>query len=267
MKALIVDSDLAARGTLRRALDSMKDVEVVKECATIDDAITAAGPSAPELWIIESWLPGCGACYLAGSLDLESYLVNELQKGSNGDAYRALSMKTICLSRPVDRIRLTEAVDLLHYLEDRSGEETSEPMYDSEPLYEEASRALTRRSSNHDTLMVHSEEGVYVFMKPSQIRWIDAAGRCTRLYLQGRIVHCQDSLSCLLAKLSPDTFVRIHRSIVVNKDHVQDVLPSDSGGVEIVMTGGKGLRVSRSSMDAVKKLVQGSSKSSRNNHG
>lgn len=261
MKALIVDSDLAARGTLRRALDSMKDVEVVKECATIDDAITAAGPSAPELWIIESWLPGCGACYLAGSLDLESYLVNERPKGQNGDAYRALSMKTICLSRPVDRLRLTEAVDLLHYLDDRSGEETSEPWY------EEVNRALTRRSSNHDTLMVHSEEGVYVFMKPSQIRWIDAAGRCTRLYLQGRIVHCQDSLACLLGKLSPDTFVRIHRSIVVNKDHVQDVLPSDSGGVEIVMTGGKGLRVSRSSMDAVKKLVQGSSKSPRNNHG
>jgi len=261
MKALIVDSDLAARGTLRRALDSMKDVEVVKECATIDDAITAAGPSAPELWIIESWLPGCGACYLAGSLDLESYLVNERPKGQNGDAYRALSMKTICLSRPVDRLRLTEAVDLLHYLDDRLGEETSEPSY------EEVNRALTRRSSNHDTLMVHSEEGVYVFMKPSQIRWIDAAGRCTRLYLQGRIVHCQDSLACLLGKLSPDTFVRIHRSIVVNKDHVQDVLPADSGGVEIVMTGGKSLRVSRSSMGAVKKLVQGSSKSPRNNHG
>lgn len=261
MKALIVDSDLAARGTLRRALDSMKDVEVVKECATIDDAITAAGPSAPELWIIESWLPGCGACYLAGSLDLESYLVNERPKGQNGDAYRALSMKTICLSRPVDRLRLTEAVDLLHYLDDRSDEETSEPWY------EEVNRALTRRSSNHDTLMVHSEEGVYVFMKPSQIRWIDAAGRCTRLYLQGRIVHCQDSLACLLGKLSPDTFVRIHRSIVVNKDHVQDVLPADSGGVEIVMTGGKSLRVSRSSMGAVNKLVQGSSKSPLNNHG
>lgn len=250
MRALIVDSDLACRGTLRRALESIKDIEVVKECQTINDAVSTGGSGDSDLWFIESWLPGCGPCYLAGSLDLEPYLVGELGLRNGEPAHRAMSLKTICLQRPVDRIRLLEAVHLLYNLGGRSLMEHSD-----EPPYKEASRALGRASSKNGTLMVHSEEGTYVFMKPSQIRWIDAAGRCTRLYLKGRIVHCRDSLSVLQEKLSPDVFVKVHTSIVVNIQHIQDVLTSDSGGLEIVMPGGQCIRVHRAFRDAVAKLL------------
>ena len=249
MRALIVDSDLVARGTLRRALESINDIEVVKECESINDAFSSSGSGESDLWFIESWLPGCGACYLAGSLDFEPYLVEQLQARNGDPAHRAMSLKTICLQRPVDRLRLTEAVDLLHYLGDRS--DTQE---DEEP-YEEPRRSLSGLPSNRGTLMVHSEEGVYVFMNPNQIHWVDAAGRCTRIYLKGRIIHCRDSLSTLRKKLSPDTFVQVHRSIMVNAGHVQDVLPSDSGGLQIVMMGGHCLRVSRTFKAAVKELL------------
>jgi two-component system LytT family response regulator len=252
VKALIVDSDLAARGTLRRALESIKDIEVVKECPTINDAISAGGSSDSDLWFIESWLPGCGACYLAGSLDLEPYLVEKIESGNGSSAHRAMSLKTICLQRPVDRIRLTEAVDLLYHLDGRS-----EVPPTDEPVYKEANRVLARMPSKNGTLMVHSEEGVYVFMKPRQIRWIDGAGRCTRLYLKGRIVHCRDSLNCLQEKLDSDVFLKVHTSIVVNTEHIQDVVASDSGGLEIVMTDGHCLRVHRAFREQIVDLFEG----------
>lgn len=251
MKALIVDSDLAARGTLRRALESIKDIDVVKECPTINDAISAGGSGESVVWFIESWLPGCGACYLAGSLDLEPYLVEKIESGNGSSAHRAMSLKTICLQRPVDRIRVTEAVDLLHHLGGRSDVATVD-----EPQYKEANRVLARMPSKNGTLMVHSEEGVYVFMKPRQIRWIDGAGRCTRLYLKGRIVHCRDSLYCLQEKLDSDAFVKVHTSIVVNIEHIQEVVASDSGGMEIVMTGGHRLRVHRAFREQVAELLE-----------
>jgi two-component system LytT family response regulator len=55
----------------------------------------------------------------------------------------------------------------------------------------------------------------------------------------------RETLDALCARLDPDTFVRIHRSHVVNLDHVSSLVPWSHGDYLISLTDGSELRLSR----------------------
>ena len=59
----------------------------------------------------------------------------------------------------------------------------------------------------------------------------------------------------LEAKLSPQEFVRIHRSTIVNIDRIKEMHPLFNGDQTIVMKSGKKLTMTRNYRDKLKTLL------------
>ena len=57
------------------------------------------------------------------------------------------------------------------------------------------------------------------------------------------------------ARLDPDRFVRIHRSTIVNTDHLKEVFLHRRGEYVIVMDDGSHLKASRSYGERIRELV------------
>ncbi|NVJ97977.1 MAG: LytTR family transcriptional regulator [Alphaproteobacteria bacterium] len=70
------------------------------------------------------------------------------------------------------------------------------------------------------------------------ISWLQAASNYVQVFADGREYLVRSSLSELEEKLDQTTFLRVHRSYMVNLQQVASIQPADSGGVRLEMSGG-----------------------------
>jgi two-component system LytT family response regulator len=93
-------------------------------------------------------------------------------------------------------------------------------------------------------VLVHeSDRNVMVDM--SEIRWIEAERSYARIYLTTVSYAMRTSLGRFAQRLDPDRFVRIHRSTIVNLDHVSEVVRWFGSDYLVRLNDGAELRLSR----------------------
>jgi two-component system LytT family response regulator len=90
------------------------------------------------------------------------------------------------------------------------------------------------RNARHTTLVLTDE-----------IDWINSAGHYLELHAGGEKHLIREQLSRLEAKLDPEKFVRIHRSIIVNLDSIKSLHPLFNGDHLVVLKNGQRINSSR----------------------
>ena len=85
-----------------------------------------------------------------------------------------------------------------------------------------------------------------VFLRTAEISWIEAADYYVNLHVNPRQSYLvRESLSELERCLDPARWARLHRSALVNLDHIQEMVSRGGEECEAVLRDGARLRVSR----------------------
>lgn len=90
----------------------------------------------------------------------------------------------------------------------------------------------------------------------SEIDWISAEGECVRFHCGDRTFLERLSISAAAEKLDGLGFVRIHRSTLVNSQRIEGLTRTDWGAMQLRLTDGTELRVSKSFQPEVRKLAE-----------
>lgn len=90
----------------------------------------------------------------------------------------------------------------------------------------------------------------------SDIDWISAEGECVRFHCGDRTFLERLSMNAAAEKLDGFGFVRIHRSTLVNSKRIEAVARTDSGAMQLRLSEGTELRVSKSFQPEVRKLAE-----------
>jgi two-component system, LytTR family, response regulator len=102
-----------------------------------------------------------------------------------------------------------------------------------------------RAETPADRLLVKTN-GHFVFVRAEEIDWIEAQGNYVRLHVRKKEFLLRRSITNLESRLDPRMFVRIHRSAIVNLDHVLELAPLSHGDLNVFLTDGTRLTWSRS---------------------
>jgi two-component system LytT family response regulator len=89
-------------------------------------------------------------------------------------------------------------------------------------------------------------EGRVFFLSVDEIDWIEAAHNYLVLHVGTRSHLIRETMDSLEARLDPDRFMRIHRSIMVNFERVQEMCPWVRGEHAVILRDGTRLTLSRS---------------------
>jgi two-component system, LytTR family, response regulator len=111
------------------------------------------------------------------------------------------------------------------------------------PAAERASRS-TRCALPKVRIAVRQRDKI-VLLRVSDIEWIEAAGNYARLSTRSGEFLLRERIGDLEQVLDPAHFARIHRSTIVNLDRVSEIRLQGFGDCEVVLIGGKRLRMSR----------------------
>ena len=240
IRALIVDDEPLARQRIRTLLEADPDVEVVGECADGRSAVAAVREQAPDLLFLDVQMPlldgfGVLAALGAGPLPVVIFVT-----AHDRYALRAFEVHALdYLLKPFDRERFRTALGRA------KAQVRREPDGDVSRRLLALLRDVQQARKPLERLVVKSGGRVY-FVRTEDIDWIEAAGNYVRLHV-GKEAHLlRESMAGLEARLDAGRFLRIHRSTIVNIEHIRELQPAFHGDYAVILRDGTQLTLSRS---------------------
>ena len=92
------------------------------------------------------------------------------------------------------------------------------------------------------------------YLKLDDIERLEAAGNYVNIHAGDKRIFLRATLGEMEEKLPKDIFARIHRSAIINKKRIKNLIPKPSGDARIIMDSGAVLNLSRRYKDRLKPI-------------
>lgn len=237
VRAVIVDDEAMSRRALRTLLADVDWIECVAEAADGPSAVEALRTHRPDLVFLDIQLPGS-----TGLQVLEQYgedVAVIFTTAFDDYAMTAFELGAIdYLRKPFGQSRLLRALERarVHFSPARS-DDASTSLAERLALARRAGRAMER-------IFVRDRGGV-IPLKTAAIVRCEADGDYVAIHSAGRRHLVYINLGDLERRLDPESFVRVHRSHLVNLDFVESLTSHDQNRLEILMKDGSRVIASR----------------------
>lgn len=234
INCIIVDDEPVAREILENHLNRIEQVRVMASCKSAVEAFQAISSHPVDLVFLDIQMPEISGLSFARS-------VNRNLKIIFTTAYREYAVEGFDLRavdyllKPISFERLLQGID--KFLEENNppSGETGRDVHDS----------------HEDSMFVRSERKM-MRVSFGDILFIESLSDYIKIHLEnGKTLVTRDSISNVSAALPQEDFIRVHRSYIVNRHHI-DSYTSDTIGM-----GKHEVPISRSYREEVMKKLGG----------
>lgn len=247
LRVLVVDDEALAREDLSQLLSRRTDVAVVGVCATGAEAIAACRALNPDVLLLDIRMPGLDGFHVVAQLDPASmpYVVFVTAFDRYAvDAFRVRALDYVL--KPVQATRLNDALT-------RAREQLRlRAMVNWAASMHEVAREHARDGSGVDAAPKTFWSDIMVrvgtrdvVVRVNDIAWVEADTYYVRLHVGTRSYLYRERMHVLEANLDPSQFVRVHRSAIVNVNHVREIRHDERGEHFVVLSTGRQIKTSR----------------------
>jgi two-component system, LytTR family, response regulator len=236
LRVIIIDDEPIARDRTRGLLQGFSErAEIIAEYGNGPEAIAGIVQHQPDVIFIDVQMPGCNGLQVVKALPADRRPAVVFVTAYEQFAVDAFSVQAVdYLLKPFDAERfelaLNRATDFVR------ARKTLDPKSASGP-------EVARNKNERLTVKV---DGKVVFLRPEEIRWIEAADNYVILHVAARRMMVRETLSSIEERLGATTFARVNRSAIVNIEQVQELHPTFHGDYTVVLRDGTQLPLSRS---------------------
>lgn len=247
IQAVIADDEVLARQKLRQLLREVPEIEIVGECATAAETIDLVRAARPDLLFLDVRMP-----------DMDGFdVVGELSTPGT-------QLPCIIFTTAYDRYALRafeiHAVDYLlkPFTLERFRSATQRAMNQIDAIRQDPQAALRKSAegSQYTTRIVFKSKGRILFLPVSEICWIGAEENYVRICTQSETHLLRETMTHLEEKLDPSTFLRVHRSSIVNLQYVKEVRPETDGEYGVHLLNGQRVAMSRGYRSRIKNWLE-----------
>jgi two-component system, LytTR family, response regulator len=236
LKTIIADDEVLARQKLRHLLAEESDIEIVGEGATALESIDLVQFTHPDLVFLDIQMPGMDAFDILSALSAENIRMPRVIFTTAFDQYavRAFEINAVdYLLKPFTRERLKEAVQRARLQITASHEHGA-----GSPRTADAARYVAR--------IIFKSKGRILFLPVADIRWVTAEENYVRIRTERESHLLRETMAHFEARLDPASFIRVHRSTIVNLQYVKEIrTDTQEGECFVLMHDGQKLPLSR----------------------
>jgi two-component system, LytTR family, response regulator len=235
IQTVLADDEVLARQKLRQLLREEPEIDVVGEGMTASETIDLVRATKPQLLFLDIQMPGMDGFDIATELcSSKTASTPHIIFTTAHDQYalRAFEIHAVdYLLKPFTRERLSSAVERAR----------KEILLANQP----SNTSIGRNGHDYTNRIVFKSRGRIVFLPVTDIRWISAEENYVRISTQNETHLLRETMAHLEEKLDPDMFLRVHRSSIVNLQHVKEVRTEADGDYAVVLVNGEKLTMSR----------------------
>ena len=223
IRTVIVDDEPLARSNLAVLLRLDVEIEIVAECGSGAEALAEIRAASPDLVFLDVQMPECDGFDVLELLGPALPPAVVFVTAYDQYALRAFDAGALdYLLKPFDNARFVQAL-----------ERAKEKIKRGKDLPRKLERLVIKGT------------GEILFVKITEIDWIEAADYYACLHVGSKTHLLRRSLAELEQQLSDSMFCRIHRSAIVNLDRVRGLELNKDGEYEVLLDSGVRLRLSR----------------------
>lgn len=239
-KVLLIDDEAAGRKMISQYLAEFKEFIIVGEANNGVDAVKLINEFKPDLIFLDIQMPGMTGFDVLTHIDEIPQVI--FSTAYDKYALEAFEVHAVdYLLKPYTRERFRKAIDRVRNSDDTSRiKPLTESLLMDKPSYPE--RILVQLAKKLITINV------------SDIIRIEADGDYSSLITKTGKYLSNYGISKLAERLDNETFIRVHRSSIINLNYIKEVNKYVSS-YDVVMQNDDLIRVSRGYMDNLKKLM------------
>ncbi|MDX2056514.1 MAG: LytTR family DNA-binding domain-containing protein [Gemmatimonadales bacterium] len=227
-RVVLIDDEVLARRRLRQLLALAPDFDVVGECGDAREAADLIRTTRPSIAFLDVQMPHLDGFAVEAAV---RSLVRQVVFVTAHPEHAARAFDVAAsdyLVKPVTQARFDAALDRI--------------------------RSAHGPAPSPRILLGGRRDGSVAQLR--DVHWVEARGSYVVVHTATRRHLVRASLDRMLTRLGPGRFVRIHRSALVNLEHVT-ALCRRGGGLEVAMADGHRLTVSRRQAAHVASLLDG----------
>jgi len=239
LTALIVDDEPLAREGLRMLLAEDPEVAAIHEAKDGREAVAAIQGTRPDLVFLDVQMPEMDGFGVVAEVGAEHMPAVVFVTAHDRYAIQAFEINAIdYLLKPVTEERFRQA------LARAKARLSAKPTDDASRQILSLLETIASPRRYLKRLAVRSA-GKTVFVDVEDVDWLEAAENYVQLHAgrAGHLIHV--TMNTLEKSLDPETFVRIHRSVIVNVNRIKELQPALHGEYTITLTNGVRLQSGR----------------------
>jgi len=243
LTALIADDEPLARERLKFLLSEDKEIEVTHECRNGREVVAALRERRYDVLFLDIQMPGRGGFEIIDQIGAAHMPLTVFVTAHNHYAVKAFEVRALdYLTKPVEPERLrTTLYHVKERIASRAALATQEQL---KSVLAVLSGEGAEREEYPRRIVVHNGTKDS-FVNVEEIEWIEAADYYSCLHVGSKNLMLRETIKQLADTLDPRKFVRVHRSAIVNIDHVREILREGRNEGWVLLSNGQRLKMSK----------------------
>jgi two-component system LytT family response regulator len=240
LRVLVVDDEPPARDRLKRLLREHADLVCVGEAGDGVAALAAIESNKPDVVLLDVQMPELDGLAVAAAIGAAGPAI-VFATAHDAHALRAFELAAVdYLLKPISKERLRAALDRVRR--------------DRAPAAELARAVLDHLAGARTRKMAVRCGARYVVFDVGRVVAVLAQDHYAAILVDGRELLSDESLDGIMTRLDPLTFLRVHRSAIVNIELIKELEQEGERKYVAVLADAAGTRVpiARDRLDEVK---------------
>ena len=242
LRTLIADDEPLARERLKQLLAPDAEIQIAGESRNGNEVVAMLKGTPIDLLFLDIQMPGSSGFDVIENVGLNNMPLTVFVTAHSEFAVEAFAVHAMhYLVKPVERQRLEEAVSRV-----KERVRLQQTFAARQEIYSvlQALQGQAGRPSYPERLLAKNGNKDSV-VPVTDIEWIEAADYYVCLHAGGKKHLLRETIKALDARLDPRKFVRLHRSAIVNIDHVREIHRDGRSEGWVLLSTGERVRMNR----------------------
>jgi two-component system response regulator LytT len=242
LRVYIVDDEPFARDELKYLLIRSKQVEIIGESDCIEEAILGISEHRPDLVFLDIELGDDSGLSLAKQIEsLNPAPAIVFATAYDEYALQAFQLNAVdYIQKPFDEDRIQKTLSKIKKIQHIGNQDI--PVRSS------------MKTEHNGKMAILVDERIILLSHPDIVYLESCEGKCT-IKTMDHEFKVNETLVVLEKKLTMDQFLRVHRSFVVNLDHIAEIEPWFNSTYNLHMKDGSKVPVSRTYVKELKQYI------------
>lgn len=250
LRVLVVDDEELPRQRVKDLVAQHADLQLIGEAENGATALDTITELAPDVVFLDIQMPELDGFQVVAALEAPVMPAIIFVTAYDAYALRAFEVDAIdYLLKPVSADRFAAAVA-------RVANRLAKPQIERGPDI----RALAERASEErgttTTRFVARRGNKHYFVRVADVDWIEAEANYLRLQTGDKSHLIRETMKGVESKLDPESFIRIHRSVIVAIERIQSIEAREQGEYLVTMPAGYKFVSSRGYSERVRALLR-----------
>jgi two-component system LytT family response regulator len=238
LRVVIVDDMELARKRLVRQLSRYPYVQIIAECASGEEAVAVVQAQKPDLMFLDVQMPEEDGFEVVRRLGEEYAPEIIFVTAYDQFALKAFDVHAVdYLLKPFSPERLEVALT-------RARRKLAQNNGRMDPQIAELVRSIKGQAERARPIVL-KVDGNALLIRQAEIDWVESAGNYVKVHAGKEGYMIRETMAEFEQRLDQQTFVRVHRSTIVNTSRIREIRPSISGNHSLILRDGHAVVMSR----------------------